>query len=955
MNDIYNNKLLDDIIDVIRDAIIIIDTKGIIQKINKAVQDIFEYNIEELLGKNVSILAPSPYKQNHDKYIDNYIKTKKKHILGTTRNLHAIKKNGTKFPIELSVNKLSDKYFIGIIKNVASTNNSTDGVVTTTSNNRILTANNTFCTMFLYNINELINTDISPLYFIDKTDQNRYWGIRKNKHHFPLIISKFKQSTDTIIWIFTDNTYEYNLLNEIKKTQEFANRSIDINSHFLTNISRTIREPANNILKQLEYIKTYSNTTQKNYLLSIKYTNDILDIINDILAFTKIETGKIILETIEFNIINIMEDIVNICNKNINNNDIDISYKIDDDVPINLLGDPLILKQLLLNIIKNSIKNINIYYIKIHIILANLVPLSLKFTIEDNGEYINKYNSQYKPLINSDIINPQDFEKLNINLYICKNIIKYHNGIFEIENNKTTKISFTLNTLKINTKIIKTNAYNISDELLEVFNKLRVYIVTHNITNCLTVESIIKYIGSYIKWSTDTLETLKHLTDLHKENNNYDILFIDYNLNVITGIEFIAILRNIGITSKIVLIMTHNDEHLINTGEYTIIKPITYKKLIKTISNITIQNNNDSYKNKFLIINNNNNIIEPILDIFSIGFDITQKETALYDIFKSDKNAYGMYIICDNTNDKINILEFIKKIQQLNNSIPILLIVNDFIYNSLDDIIFDNVKKIHQSMKFDEITEIINNVVDIRQYYYRIMFINDTNNIYDDIKQIFDDHNIIIDYVNNNDNIIDLYNTYKHDIILIGPDMNIISSQEVVIMLKEKNKDINIINISNDKDEDHIFTTTIKLSLFKSYLFTIVKNYIDVKSIINDKHVFQKNDFFQLNILKKSCGYNIKIMKLIFTKLINDINTMLPELKEKVLQNDIISIHNICNKLREQLRHNGFLQFVKMLDTIEYNIQNNFSNKNIIDNMLLLFDKFNKSDYYKRELSNLHD
>jgi len=100
------------------DAIISIDSQGIIEMINPAALKLFGYSSEELVGKNVSLLVTSPHKENHDQYIQNYLNTGIKKIIGITRELYAQKKDGSTFPISLSVSEVdisSQKIFIGTI------------------------------------------------------------------------------------------------------------------------------------------------------------------------------------------------------------------------------------------------------------------------------------------------------------------------------------------------------------------------------------------------------------------------------------------------------------------------------------------------------------------------------------------------------------------------------------------------------------------------------------------------------------------------------------------------------------------------------------------------------------------------------------------------------------------------------------------------------------------------
>jgi len=103
-----NEQKLNAILDKATDAIITIDRHGIIQSANAATSAVFSYLPEELIGKSINILIPGEHNNTHQTYIDNYMITGKSKVIGYNRELEAIKKDGTVFPIELSVSEISN-------------------------------------------------------------------------------------------------------------------------------------------------------------------------------------------------------------------------------------------------------------------------------------------------------------------------------------------------------------------------------------------------------------------------------------------------------------------------------------------------------------------------------------------------------------------------------------------------------------------------------------------------------------------------------------------------------------------------------------------------------------------------------------------------------------------------------------------------------------------------------
>lgn len=103
------------------DGIITISSEGIVQSFNKAAENIFGYKEGEVIGKNVSILMPSPHRELHDDYIQRYLNTGEKKIIGVGREVRGKRKDGSTFPMELAVSEVTlddEKIFTGSVKDI---------------------------------------------------------------------------------------------------------------------------------------------------------------------------------------------------------------------------------------------------------------------------------------------------------------------------------------------------------------------------------------------------------------------------------------------------------------------------------------------------------------------------------------------------------------------------------------------------------------------------------------------------------------------------------------------------------------------------------------------------------------------------------------------------------------------------------------------------------------------
>jgi PAS domain S-box-containing protein len=110
------------ILDTAVEGIITIDERGIIESANAAAQKIFGYEEEELIGRNVSVLMPNPYRREHDGYLANYAQTGRPRIIGIGREVLGQRKDGTVFPMDLSVSEVeleNQRLFTGFVRDIS--------------------------------------------------------------------------------------------------------------------------------------------------------------------------------------------------------------------------------------------------------------------------------------------------------------------------------------------------------------------------------------------------------------------------------------------------------------------------------------------------------------------------------------------------------------------------------------------------------------------------------------------------------------------------------------------------------------------------------------------------------------------------------------------------------------------------------------------------------------------
>ncbi|MEK7991389.1 MAG: PAS domain S-box protein [Thiotrichaceae bacterium] len=109
------------IVETAPDGIMTIDEHGTVEMMNPRLSEIFGYSEAEILGQNITMLMPEPYKSRHDGYLQTYRETGEKHTIGTIREAEGLRKDGTMFPLELAVNELminNQRKFVGVIRDI---------------------------------------------------------------------------------------------------------------------------------------------------------------------------------------------------------------------------------------------------------------------------------------------------------------------------------------------------------------------------------------------------------------------------------------------------------------------------------------------------------------------------------------------------------------------------------------------------------------------------------------------------------------------------------------------------------------------------------------------------------------------------------------------------------------------------------------------------------------------